>query len=136
MINTERQLMLQPKDITENIVIIKINQLYRFGMSELELYETTRGIWRRKIESVQDAEYALAVSHGTVVEVYQIDQWYPAGTIPMQTRTLDPERCKNRIEFTGQLASEGIRRKYIGKSVAGLYKFGEANPIKFFSKTR
>ena len=91
MINTERQLMLQPKDITENIVIIKINQLYRFGMSELELYETTRGIWRRKIESVQDAEYALAVSHGTVVEVYQIDQWYPAGTIPMQTRTLDPE---------------------------------------------
>ncbi len=66
-------------------------------------------IRRRTIESVQDAEYALAVSHGTVVEVYQIDQWYPAGTIPMQTRTLDPERCKNRIEFTGKLAPDKIR---------------------------
>ena len=50
----------------------------------------------------------------------------------METRKLDPERCKNRIEFTGKLAPEGIRRKYIGKSVAVLFKFGEANPVKFF----
>ena len=129
---TEKQLLLRPEDITENIVIIKINQLYRTDMTDLELYETTRGIWRRRIESVQDAEYALAVLKGKVIEVYSINGWYPAGTFPMETRKLDPERCKNRIEFTGKLAPEGIRRKYIGKSVAGLFKFGEANPVKFF----
>ena len=28
------------------------------------------------------------------------------------------------------MASDKIRRKYIGKSVAGLFKFGEANPVK------
>lgn len=131
--NVGRQLMIQPKDITEDIVIIKINQLYHFGMTDLELYETTRGIWRRRIESVKDAEYALAVNKGTVVEAYSIDGWYPAGTFPMTTRKLDPNRCKNRIEFTGKLAPEEIRRKYIGKSVAGLYKFGEASPVKFIS---
>ena len=104
-------------------------------MTDLELYETTRGIWRRRIESVKDAEYALAVNKGTVVEAYSIDGWYPAGTFPMTTRKLDPNRCKNRIEFTGKLAPEEIRRKYIGKSVAGLYKFGEASPVKNISGT-
>ena len=127
---TEKQLLLRPEDITENIVIIKINHLYRTDMTDLELYETTRGIWRRRIESVQDAEYALAVVKGRVVEVYSIDNWYPAGSVPMATRKLDPDRCKNRIEFTGKVASDKIRRKYIGKSIAGLFKFGEANPVK------
>ena len=130
--NTEKQLMLRPEDITDNIVIIKINQLYRFDMTELELYETTRGIWRRKITSVEDAEYALAVAHGKVVEVYQIDQWYPAGTVPMETRKLDPERCKNRIEFVGKIAPNWIRKKYVNTDVSGLFKYGEANPVKLF----
>ena len=61
MKDNEMGLTLSREDITENVVIIKINQLYRIDMTPLELYETTRGIWRRKIDSVKDAEYALTV---------------------------------------------------------------------------
>lgn len=45
------------QDLTENVVMIMINKAYHDGMSESELYDATRGIWRRKIESVsqQDA---------------------------------------------------------------------------------
>ena len=45
------------QDLTENVVMIRINKAYHDGMSEYELYDATRGIWRRKIESVslQDA---------------------------------------------------------------------------------
>lgn len=45
------------QDLTENVVMIRINKAYHDGMSESELYDATRGIWRRKIESVsqQDA---------------------------------------------------------------------------------
>jgi len=50
----------------------------------------------------------------------------------MQTRTLDPERCKNRIEFTGKLTPDKIRMKYLGKNVSGLFAYGEANPVKLF----
>lgn len=45
------------QDLTENVVMIRINKAYHDGMSANELYDATRGIWRRKIESVsqQDA---------------------------------------------------------------------------------
>jgi hypothetical protein len=49
-------------------------------MTTLELYEATRGIWvvnppRNK------ATYAMGVYQGIVREVYQIEQWHPAGTL-------------------------------------------------------
>lgn len=118
------------RDIQDNLVIIKINKLYSPDLSELELYEVTRGCWARKIESVQDAEYCLAVCNGEVVEVYKIDYWDKAGTSEYLTRSIEPEN--GRIEFTGAVASETIRKKYIGKSVKGLFKPGEADPVKVF----
>lgn len=126
--------MLNREDLTENIVIIKINRLYHEGMNENELYEATRGVWKRNIESVSKADYCLAVAKGMVVEVYKIENWYPAGTIPMTTRSIEPDRIEGRIEFVGILAEERIREKYIGKSVANLYKHGEADPVKVFLK--
>lgn len=119
-------------DIKDNIVIIKINKLYRDNMSAEELYETTRGIWKRKIESVAPADYCLSVAKSIVVEVYKVHQWYMAGTTPMKSRTFTEEECHNRIEFVGELAPDNIREKYIGKSVANLYKQGEADPVKVF----
>lgn len=123
---------LQREEITDNVVVIKINKLYKKGMSAEALYEATRGVWRRKIESVQPADYALSVSKGIILEVFKIDQWYSAGTFPMKTREVSAEHCKGRIEFIGSIAEQSIREKYIGKSVAGLYKNGEADPLKVF----
>lgn len=123
---------LQLEDIVDNIVIIKINKLYRDNMSAEELYEATRGIWKRKIESVAPADYCLSVAKSIVVEVYKVNQWYMAGTTPMKSRTFTEEECNNRIEFVGELAPDSIREKYIGKSVANLYKQGEADPVKVF----
>ena len=38
--------------VTKNYREFRINKAYHDGMSESELYDATRGIWRRKIESV------------------------------------------------------------------------------------
>lgn len=43
----------------------------------------------------------------------------------------DAEVPEGRYEFVGEVAEE-IRDRYIGKSMANLYKKGEANPIKYF----
>lgn len=43
---------LSVDDLQENIAIIKINKSYRNGMSPLELYDITRGCWKRKLKSV------------------------------------------------------------------------------------
>ena len=125
---------LERDNLDEDIVVIKINRLYQEGMSEEALYEATRGIWKRRIESLEGIDYCLSVFKGEVVEVYKIDAWLPAGTIPMKTRTILPERTVGRVEFIGKVAPDEIRNKYIGKSVSKLFKYGEASPIKVFRR--
>ena len=118
------------EDLTDDIVIIKINQSYSPHMPALNLYDYTRGCWKRKIESVKSAKYALATYKGEVVEVYKIDYWCPASELNRETVPYNPERHQDRIGFFGSVATKEIRDKYIGKSVKSFFKWGEANPVK------
>ncbi|MEE3487743.1 MAG: hypothetical protein VZT48_06530 [Bulleidia sp.] len=112
-------------------LIIKINKLYKKDMTAVQLYEATRGYWRIDVKHADEAEYVLSVAHGTVVEVYEPLAWAQAGTTAMETRgpSKDPE---HRYEFTGSLAPEELRNKYIGRSVKGLFKFGAVSPVTYF----
>jgi len=125
---------LTSKDIHHDLVVIKINRTYHDGMSAEELYDFTRGIWKRKIESVSVADYALSVVFGTVIEVYKIDHWMPATEAVFKTRKVDSKKAAERIAFVGSVAEDSVRKRYIGKSVAKLYKYGEASPVKLFLK--
>ena len=126
----EKSLYLTQDDITEDVVIIKINQSYDPHMSALQLYDITRGCWRRKIESVESARYALATYKGEVVEVYKIDYWCHASELNRDTLPYNPERHRNRIGFFGSVAPGKIRGKYVEKSVKNFFKWGEAAPVK------
>ena len=121
---------LTQSDITEDIVIIKINKSYNPNMSGLELYDITRGCWKRRIDSVSSAKYALAAVYGEVVEVYKIDYWLPSPALNRETIPYDAEVEKGRIGFFGSVAEQKVREKYIGKSVKNFFKKGEANPVK------
>lgn len=114
--------------IRHRAIIFKINKLYRSNMSSQELYETTRGVWRVSIERAMDAELAMAVYQGVVIEVYRINNWYPAGTLKYQYRddTYEPI-YKDRWEFDGEIA-EDLRDEYVGKTVeTGRYPVGYVN---------
>lgn len=117
-------------DITNDIVIIKINKSYNPNMSALELYDVTRGCWKRRLDSVGSAKYALATVYGEVVEVYEIDYWVPSILLNRQTIPYDPAIEVGRIGFFGSVAEQKVREKYIGKSVKNFFKKGEANPVK------
>lgn len=125
-------LELNVKDIKHNVVIIKINKSYYKGIPARELYEYTRGYWKRTRESVAAAEYALAVSHGRVVEVYSIDSWVPAEQVDNILRTYNPEKYYGRIAFNGKIAPDNVREYYMDRDMRSLFAFGEANPIKLF----
>lgn len=125
---------LSERDIHHDLVVIKINRTYYDGMSAEALYDYTRGIWKRKIESVSVADYALSVVFGIVVEVYKIDHWMPASETKFSARKVDPKKAAERIAFVGCVAEESVRKRYIGKSVANLYKYGDANPVRVFLK--
>ena len=126
---------LSLENITDNIVIIKINKSYREGMSDTELYDATRGCWKRKIASVEKADYALAVVKGVVKEVYQIDVWLPAEAERRETIPYRESIDAGRIIFRGKVADEKVREKYLNYSVAGLFKRGEASPVKVIIKS-
>lgn len=117
-------------DITDNIVIIKVNKSYREGMSAMELYDITRGCWMRSLSSVKDCEYALAVVNGIVKEVYRIEAWLPAEEVTRETIPYNEKTDARRIAFQGAVAMENVRKKYLNNSVAELFKRGEANPVK------
>ncbi len=120
----------EPVEIDEAALLIRINRLYRYGMSDLELYEATRGVWKvgRRREKVH---YAFAVYKGIVREVYEVRQWFPAGTLPYQTRSEADVDRPGRWEFEGKVAEELIRSKYVDKSVESYFAPNSQNPITY-----
>ena len=117
-------------NVEDKVMLIKINKLYHSKMSEQELYEATRGIWKLG-ERREQAEYAFSVFQGIVREVYSIGKWHPAGTLEYQFRELSD--YNGRWEFEGNVASEYIRKKYVRKSIRQYISKGNQNPIKYIN---
>ena len=90
--------------IVDPVLLIRINRRYRHGMSDRELYEATRGVWKLGPRR-NGAKLALAVFEGVVREVFEIQNWHPAGTTSYQTRT--DIRSLDRWEF-----EEGCPRQH------------------------
>jgi hypothetical protein len=119
----------QPVEITHKVLLITINRLYRSGMSSQELYEATRGIWKVGRRRAR-ADYAFAVYRGIVREVYQIDQWHPAGTLAYETRDDSDFRGSGRWEFGGEIALD-IREIYVANSIRDYLGTSNQNPIRY-----
>ena len=122
--------------ITENVLLIRINQLYQEHMTEEELYEATRGIWKVGIRR-ERADYVFSVYKGLVEEVYEIKSWFPACTLPYKTRNMQDAISKvtveGRWEFEGEIAKDHIRKKYNGKSVKHYLPYGASNPAIYIN---
>lgn len=119
----------EPITIVDSSVLIRISQLFRYSMSEIEIYDYTRGYWKINIERAAAAKYAFAVYEGIIQEVYTIMQWVEAGST-LNTRT-DQYPVHGRYEFIGNLAPSEIRTKFKYKSVEQYFQKGNINPILY-----
>lgn len=121
-------------EIKHPCLLIRINKLFRYGMSDIELYDATRGIWElgKKKPDLARAKFAFAVFEGIVQEVYEILEWFPGGST-LSTRgegTNNPDRW----EFVGRIAPYEIRKRYLYKSVREHFPKGAANPVCYGMK--
>jgi uncharacterized protein len=118
-----------PVVIDDPVILIRIPELFRFGMSKEALHEATRGHWKVG-KRREGARYGLALHQGVVLEVYAIERWQPAGTSAYVTRPQrkDPE---GRWEFVGDVAPQWVREKYVRRSVKEYLKRGNQNPIVY-----
>ena len=86
-------------------ILVRINQLYRHGMTAEELYEATRGVWKLGPRR-SGAKFALADFESVVREVYEIQSWHrPA---PPPTRPGRSTASITRIAGSSSAASRGI----------------------------
>lgn len=127
----------QSIDVDDPAILIRISQAFRYSMSEIELYDYTRGQWKLNPDRASNAKYGIAVYEGIVQEVYEILNWYKAGTTySMRQGNKNIERGElegldGRYEFIGNLAPKEIREKYKYKSVGHHFQQGNSNPIMY-----
>ena len=121
---------MPPIEITEPALLVRISKLFHEKMSQEQLYEATRGVWT--IGGNRDqARYAFSIAGGLVREVYEVGTWQPAGTSAYKTRPREDVAIPGRWEFSGKLAPEAIRQKYIGNSITHYFQRGNSNPINY-----
>ena len=120
----------KPIAIAEPSILIRINKAYRYDMTDDELYEATRGIWKAGVRR-EKAKFAFAVFRGCVRDVFVIDRWVPAGSTLYRTSVHDNVRVPGRWEFVGRRAGEAIRLKYLDGSVNQYFAQGAQNPITY-----
>ena len=98
--------------IDDPVVAICINGSYEDEANRRNIYKCTRGTWKVNRGRADKALYALAVYHGLILEVYEIDEWVPAGSTE---DSFGP--APGRHEFVGGIAEDEIRNKYVGKQL-------------------
>ena len=103
-----------------------LNSTYKSGMSEIELFEATRGVWRN-VPRDESIKYAYATYGGLIKEIYQIHSWVNAGTQQYFTRSFEDRNISQRWEFVGKKAPKDIRAMYVGKVIKKERSFG--NPF-------
>lgn len=119
-------------EIDEPAIGFFINKTYHYGMSAHELYEMTRGIWRVG-ERRERTQIALAIYHGIIKEVYEIQAWSPAGKTEYQHRQFDDIDLNGLYEFVGKVSTV-FREKYLCKRIRkdGQIIKGSQNGFHYF----
>ncbi len=107
-------------DFTHCSILLKLNDLYpKVKNDPVKLYEATRGRWKVGLRRYK-VQLAMSVYEGEIREVYEVECWFPAGMVQQKVEVhVDPPGDK-RWEFTGKVASEPTRSKYLGESVHDL----------------
>lgn len=109
----------------ENILLIKINQSYKEGMSPDEIRKITSNSWKvdLKPNKNRNIEYYCAVYQKKIIEVYKLLSY---------EKDLNPENI-GRYILNGEIAPQHIRDALLKQDVSQVHK-GKGNPIKYTNK--
>jgi len=124
-------LVTEKAAITEKSVLVRIQQFYFRGMSDVELYDATRSCWKFSEWHREELELAFAVFEGVIREVYEITGWHKGGQTFCTYRYGRRNNCKGRWEFVGVIAKNSIRDNYLNRSVSHLFKSGARWPTLY-----
>ena len=125
-------------EITEPVMLIKIEKEWRRDLTPKQLYERTRRYWLANPKSRKPPpRYAMSVARGIIREVYEIEDWEPYPDLSKVE--LDASRmhrkqavkAQRRVGFIGKPACD--KAHYVGQSVRRYQRAGNQNPIKYLN---
>ena len=117
-------------DVKEKVLLIKLSKSFRYNMSEVELYDYTRGIWIISEKKRKEIEYVFCVYDGIVQETYNVIDWFPGGSTYSVRYDKEEWKIHERWEFVGNISHE-MRKKYRHKSVSHYFPSGSRNPVRY-----
>ena len=115
---------MEEAEFEHKALLINVNH----SSESSSLYEATRYAWRVSVKKAKRAEVVLAVTRGTIIGAFVVDDWLTADEEHFPGR----EPMKDRHGFVGREASPEITKLYYRKRVPNEYrKRGASNPIKY-----
>lgn len=112
-------------------IVFRINKLYCQGMKPIELYDITRCCWHVNLSKGTKCKYAMAAYEGRILEIYEIVEWFDAGTTFM-LRKLE-KSDEGRKEFVGRACmNRKIRKLFLGKSISQLPGYNSKSEFLYF----
>lgn len=123
---------IQSSDFNQPTAIIRLrgNDVESVLDKPFELYERTRSAWvANPSGKIAKTTLVLASYHGVVIECYGVAGWFYSNRIMrLGLKTTRPKR----LAFVGNFAPASVRAKFVGRSVAGLFKKGAIAPVVTF----
>ena len=117
----------KPLESDEPLLLIKINQLYKRGMSADKVYDAVRWCWKLDINKAKKVKCVLAVANRTVRGVFE----------PTSFERVSKEQAKadGNPNFAGRIYFNGVAidSEYLNTPVGGLNVMGQANPIRYLN---
>ena len=117
-------------DIIEKVLLIKLSKTFRYNMSEIELYDYTRGIWIVSEDKRKEIDYVFCVYDGIIQETYKVLDWFPGGSTYSVRDDKEEWKKHERWEFVGNISNK-MRKKYRHKSVSHYFPPGSRNPVRY-----
>lgn len=133
---------LKMDDIKHHVMMLKINQRYKEGMTPEELYDAVRGVWRASMSRAREVKYVFGIYNGRIVAVYTPTKWYVCKEAPQEFAKFREEltsRVANRIFFVDASFEQGLppdenQEFYLGKSVLNLdINIKAQNPVIYLN---
>ena len=111
-----------------NLLVVSIKKSVSDGA---DIYNAARYAWRLKADRARQADYVLAHQSGTVVGVFEADEWLHATDDAFKGMG-DFTADDNRWGFVGRVAPSEVLIQYFGKQLPeGFIKRGASNPVRF-----
>ena len=117
-------------EISNNCIIININEQYERGNGEDAIYKATKETWTIDKSRINDLKVVLSEYKGLIVEVFQVENWYEKER-GYNLGAKKYGQTKIGYGFEGKVASDDIRNLYLNKSISQVKKRGSSNAIRY-----